>query len=495
MAEIAATPTQETTKTTSTPSPSGATGGGVSPGRVQMKSALARANGFDAQVQMLAPVQRHGGGEDSGQVHEAAARGISGGGSAMPFASQIQKSFGGHDISGVKAHTDGNAVQASADMGAAAYATGDHVAFGQSPDLHTAAHEAAHVVQQRAGVSLSGGVGQSGDAYEQHADRVADAVVQGKSAEGLLSEMSGGGGGAGVQHKAVQREDAPPSGAAPEVDRSMQIHNDGKVEGGKNPGTEDVERYKTAFKARVKKAFDDGKMSDKLDPDTKAEQVWNQIYGALQGDAGIGAMTGENGRVDMASEAYQKAILQISGIAAELAKMSSAQFLKAKSFGFWSKGEGRQLAEQISELTLETSGIGGVFDGIPTLNKSGMSWDPELWGGLSQAYGQAVAEQVVQGGKSINVCVGAGADKANNIWTEVEKTRVENVLKDGGMTLASVVHYWAAGADNQKDRNLRANLGEFPSRDDAITAADEDFKKIPADKGAPAAPANPSTPA
>mgnify|MGYP002064701929 CR=1 FL=1 len=32
-------------------------------------------------------------------------------------------------------------------MGAKAYATGNHVAFQQQPDLHTAAHEAAHVVQ------------------------------------------------------------------------------------------------------------------------------------------------------------------------------------------------------------------------------------------------------------------------------------------------------------------------------------------------------------
>ncbi len=89
-------------------------------------------------------------------------------------------------------------------MGAEAYATGNSVAFKESPSLHTAAHEAAHVVQQRNGVSLKGGVGQVGDKYEQHADQVADAVVQGKSAEGILDTMAGGGSGGGVQHKAVQ---------------------------------------------------------------------------------------------------------------------------------------------------------------------------------------------------------------------------------------------------------------------------------------------------
>jgi hypothetical protein len=40
------------------------------------------------------------------------------------------------------------------------YATGNHVAFKGAPNLHTAAHEAAHVVQQRGGVQLKGGVGQ-----------------------------------------------------------------------------------------------------------------------------------------------------------------------------------------------------------------------------------------------------------------------------------------------------------------------------------------------
>jgi hypothetical protein len=60
-------------------------------------------------------------------------------------------------------------------------------------------------VQQRSGVQLKGGVGQVGDAYEQHADAVADKVVAGESAEPLLSAMAGSGGTTGaVQQHAVQ---------------------------------------------------------------------------------------------------------------------------------------------------------------------------------------------------------------------------------------------------------------------------------------------------
>jgi hypothetical protein len=153
-----------------------------------------------------APVQRKelGGAGAGGDVHEAAQRGINTSGSSLPYLDVIQGSFGKHDVTGVQAHTGDAAQQATRDMGAAGFASGNHVAFAGTPDLHTAAHEAAHVVQQRAGVQLKGGVGAANDAYERHADAVADRVVAGGSAEGLLSEMAGGAGaGGGVQRKEV----------------------------------------------------------------------------------------------------------------------------------------------------------------------------------------------------------------------------------------------------------------------------------------------------
>jgi hypothetical protein len=134
-------------------------------------------------------------------VHQMAAYGVSSGGSSLPHAAAIQASFGHHDISGVRAHVGGKAEEASNAIGAHAYATGDSVAFASTPDLHLAAHEAAHVVQQRGGVRLSDGVGRSGDEYERHADAVADLVVQGKSAQSLLDQYAhrGATGGAAVQ--------------------------------------------------------------------------------------------------------------------------------------------------------------------------------------------------------------------------------------------------------------------------------------------------------
>jgi len=198
--ETRSTETKPSERPAASASGSTASASGSTTGAVQLKRAMS-GRSFGEQLQMLAP---RGGAPNTDQVHAAAAHGVSGGGGSLPHLGQIQQSFGGHDVSNVQAHVGGRAAEASAAMGAEAYASGSSVAFAQTPDLHTAAHEAAHIVQQRAGVQLSGGVGEVGDSYEQNADAVADRVVRGESASDLLPK-TGAGAGAGVQHKAVQR--------------------------------------------------------------------------------------------------------------------------------------------------------------------------------------------------------------------------------------------------------------------------------------------------
>ncbi len=127
-------------------------------------------------------------------MHGTAQKGVSGGGEKLPHLDTVQAAFGHHDVTGVSAHVGGAAEAASEALGAQAYAIGNDVAFKSAPDLHTTAHEAAHVVQQRGGVSLKGGVGESGDSYEQHADQVADAVVAGQGVQGLLDQVAPRGG-------------------------------------------------------------------------------------------------------------------------------------------------------------------------------------------------------------------------------------------------------------------------------------------------------------
>jgi len=157
---------------------------------------------------LFGPVQRHAAPsapQDSASVHAAAERGISGAATSLPHLDSIQRAFGRHDVSGVKAHVGEEAAAGSAAMGAEAYATGNHVAFAAPPSLRLAAHEAAHAVQQRGGVQLAGGVGAAGDVYEQHADAVAEKVVRGESAEKLLDQHASGASRDAVASTGVQR--------------------------------------------------------------------------------------------------------------------------------------------------------------------------------------------------------------------------------------------------------------------------------------------------
>jgi hypothetical protein len=142
--------------------------------------------------------------QDPAQIAAHATRGSGG---PLPHLSLVQSSVGRHDVSGVQSFVGGRAGAAAGQLGANAFAFGNNVAFKEEPDLHTAAHEAAHVVQQRSGVALKAGVSSAGDEYEQHADQVADAVVRGESAEPLLEQMTGRGANAAPATPVVQRKE------------------------------------------------------------------------------------------------------------------------------------------------------------------------------------------------------------------------------------------------------------------------------------------------
>lgn len=121
--------------------------------------------------------------------HQVAQAGFRGPSSKLPHLARIQHMFGHHDVSRIHAFMGPAARAASAHLRCVAYASGNAVAFGQPPDLRTAAHEAAHIVQQQAGVRED--LLMAGDRYERNADAVADTVVRGRSATGLLSAMTG----------------------------------------------------------------------------------------------------------------------------------------------------------------------------------------------------------------------------------------------------------------------------------------------------------------
>lgn len=124
----------------------------------------------------------------------------------------------GHDLSSVRVHVGAEASRAARAVAARAYTRGQDIVFGQgeyapgtAEGTRLLAHELTHVVQQRRGVSLQGGIGQVGDLYERHADAVADRVVAGRSAEALLAQGPGGVGNA--VGPAIQRLEPTPAPA------------------------------------------------------------------------------------------------------------------------------------------------------------------------------------------------------------------------------------------------------------------------------------------
>jgi hypothetical protein len=154
----------------------------------------------------------HGG----GGVHAAAADGVADAGRPLPHLDRIQSSFGRHDVGGTRVAVGGAAAKANQRMGSLAYTAGHHVGFADEPDVRLAAHEAAHVVQQRSGAKLPGGVGRPGDAYEQQADQVAEITARGGSAEHILDRQISTGETASpvVQHRlatSAERIFEPPS--------------------------------------------------------------------------------------------------------------------------------------------------------------------------------------------------------------------------------------------------------------------------------------------
>lgn len=245
-------------------------------------------------------------------VSEVAARGVGGAGGRLPHLDTIQAVFGRHDVTNVRAHTDADAHAANKDMGAEVYATGHDVAFNSTdPSLHTAAHEAAHVIQQRAGVQLKGGVGEAGDAYEQHADRVADLVVAGKSAETELSRFADSG-GSGSSHAAGVQQKLKLTGDKATVNRALAVMNKGlfgftaKLDG-KGYVTLEAKAVKGKANARQQAMHDylDKIISDPADVTVDVESGTKTLVGSYATGKidmkDIEAMAGGTGATDLGS--------------------------------------------------------------------------------------------------------------------------------------------------------------------------------------------------
>ncbi|MEO8705805.1 MAG: DUF4157 domain-containing protein [Kofleriaceae bacterium] len=145
----------------------------------------------------------------------------------LPFLDRIQSAFGRHDVGSISAYLGPLASEAAQAHGARAFASGTAIVFDGEPDLHTVAHEAAHIIQQRAGLAHA-----DPELYERNADAIADAVVAGQPVELLLDRDVEADGSGSETTGAIQRK-KPGDGKAPKPPvelpdgMNLQIQSDG----------------------------------------------------------------------------------------------------------------------------------------------------------------------------------------------------------------------------------------------------------------------------
>lgn len=251
--------------------------------------------------------------------------------------------------------------------------------------------------------------------------------------------------------------------------------------------------YWPTFLARVEAVFASGHLgAPPREPAEIAAEIWRGICSAMLAaqpsmDDPAAYSDWEKRFLDTSSPQFQNAMAQFRAISAQMVGVASSQFNSARSFGLWTKPDGRMLAEQVCDLTLESSAVGGLFDGLPTLSASTAGFDMDLWAGLSDAYASAIAAQCEDEDKRIHVCVGAYANP-QGVWNTIERRALQKGLAELGYTLRERVTYHAAAATTKERAALDPGkqVGEFqgtvysgPEPERAMQAASAHFDTLP----------------
>jgi hypothetical protein len=151
-------------------------------------------------------------------------------------------------------------------------------------------------------------------------------------------------------------------------------------------------------------------------------------------------------------KAFAPLMSGLDEVVGKLSSFASAQFTKARSFGFWSTWEGYKMAEARSDLTLETSGIAALFDGLDSLIGIKGVMDPVLFGALSRGYAEMVAKEMADKKKTIGVYAGGGVNTGTaNIWSVIESKALESGIKGVGREMEKCVTYYSVARKTQND--------------------------------------------
>lgn len=376
------------------------------------------------------------------------------------------ESISGLSLHDVKVHRNSDK---PAQLQAHAYAQGTDIHLGPGQEKHLP-HELGHVVQQKEGrvkptVQLKDKVNINDDSgLEKEADVLGQkALNQENSIFNSAPKLTVQTSNIPTVQRVIQKVDTLKSSDAQTtaaknnpVDSAAKaaVNSDSINDPTKHP------MYST-FQARINQVFSEYPAPDGFDVGVITRNIWTQIcsgigdssskFDRLQGNDTYSDVS--QGYVNMGSSGYKESLTEFDSVMKLLKGVTNTQFMKAKSFGFWSKPEGREFAEQMTDLTLETSGIGSLFDGMPSLNAHQNGWDVQLWGSLSQAFGQAVAKQMTVKGKEVHVCAGGGTDKTN-IFGMLESKALEKGAANMGKSLEEAVIFHSVAAISKKNRKV-----------------------------------------
>ena len=399
----------------------------------------------DEELQMKSLVQRReniGGGEASTDLESSiqSARG-----SGQSLDANLQRSMGqamGADFSGVKVHTDSQSDQLNKSIQAKAFTTGQDVFFRQGAyepssqgGQELIAHELTHVVQQNGGAvqrSLwdylpSFGFGSKKTTEDKPVDKPAKTDVQHGDARVFANK------GATESKK---------------DDSEAQVWELNWRSGLASPAEHP---YYEKFKSRIELINKAHPAQNNAISHDLGLEVWTQALTTITETQGSLPMTDDGKWVSYENAAFGPLMNRLDAVVYELSSFASAQFTKASSFGFWSSNEGKEMSEEKTELTLESSGIGALFDGFGSLIGKG-GFDNLLWGALSRGYAEMVAKEMENGGKRVEVYAG-GQVKASvgNIWKAIESKALESGIKGMGEQMEKYVTYFSVARKTQDD--------------------------------------------
>ncbi|MCU1279403.1 MAG: hypothetical protein JWM53_2949, partial [bacterium] len=181
-----------------------------------------------------------------------------------------------------------------------------------------------------------------------------------------------------------------------------------------------------------------------------AQKIWLDMVRTLQAtDAAYkAAPTAPNSpRKDMSVDAFKAIMKQFDPIINAMTPMME-KFTKGKKiWAFWSGNCACDIAKANSEVSLEKSALGGLFDGI---NING-GWDIQMWASLSRAYATHAAKDAEQ--KTYRGFVGKGSSAEQSIFNKVEQPQFMGMLDQKAQ--ASLKITWYACAADPKDAKMK----------------------------------------